>query len=56
MEKATLDAIIQQTDVFALHNAQSKLHQETQLVVRSAIERDGTKTREFMSGTFQRAG
>ena len=56
MEKAILDAIIQQTDVFsALHNAQSKLHQETQLVVRSAIERDGTKTREFVRETFQKS-
>jgi hypothetical protein len=50
MEKAILDAIIQQKDVFsALHSAQRKLHWETQLVVRSAIERDGTKTREFIS-------
>lgn len=56
MEKVILDAIIQQTDVFsALHNAQSKLHRETQLMVRSAIERDGTKTREFVSEAFQKS-
>jgi hypothetical protein len=55
MEKGILDAIIQQTDVFsALHNAQSKFHYETQLVVERVIERDGIKTRDFMTEAFQK--
>jgi hypothetical protein len=49
MEKAILDAIIQNTDLFsALHKSQINLHRETQLVVERAIERDGTKIREII--------
>jgi hypothetical protein len=56
MENAILDAVIQQTDVFsALHDAQSKLHRETQVVVERAIERDGIKTREFISEMSQKS-